>query len=112
MESYSSFMCQLGGENICPFSWCKHHRGADGLGGPPRILRQNSCFTLLYRFVGILRLFKDSDPVVEYDDGKHRNLFDFSEPKDAAPNQRCPTLVLGGVLASVQCIPLHQQRKV
>lgn len=62
--------------------------------------------------MGILRLFEDSDPVVEYDGGESCNLFDFSEPEDAALSQRRPTLMLSRVLTSVQCMPLHQQRKV
>ena len=62
--------------------------------------------------MSILRLFEDSDPVVEYDDREHCNLFDFREPKDAALSQRRPTLMLSRVLTSVQGMPLHQQRKV
>jgi hypothetical protein len=38
--------------------------------------------------MGILRLFKDSDLIVEYDDGEDSNLFDFREPKNAALGQR------------------------
>jgi hypothetical protein len=34
--------------------------------------------------VGVLRLFKDGDPVVEHDDGEDCNLFDLGEPESAA----------------------------
>ena len=31
----------------------------------------------------ILGLIKDGNPIVEYNDGEHGNLFDLGEPKDA-----------------------------
>jgi hypothetical protein len=34
--------------------------------------------------MSVLRLFKDSDLIVEYDDGEDRNLLDFREPKNGA----------------------------
>jgi hypothetical protein len=60
--------------------------------------------------MGILRLIKHSDLIVEYDDGEDSNLFDFGEPKNAGIGQRGP-LISGG-RTSGQCMPLHLQRKV
>ena len=34
--------------------------------------------------MGVLRLVKDSDPILEHDDGEDRNLLNFREPKNAA----------------------------
>ena len=51
---------------------------------------QNPPFALLYRLVGILRLFEDGDPIVKHDDGEDRDLFNFSEPEKAALiSRRC-----------------------
>jgi len=57
---------------------------------------------ILRHFVGVLRLLKDGNSIMEYDAGEGRNLFDFREPKKVALRQHCP-LVSGG-LTSGQCI--------
>jgi hypothetical protein len=106
---HSFFVCQLVGQNIRPFSWCERHRDAERLDKHHGMPSQNSHFAFLYRFVGILRLFEDGDPIVEGDDGEDRNLFDFREPKDPAFGRRCPSI--RGGLTSDQYTPLHPQRK-
>jgi hypothetical protein len=95
------------GKNIHPFSRCKHHRGADRIDNEAMALWfQNSPFALIYRFVGILGLFKDSDPVVENDEGEDCNLFNFREPAKVAFGGGCPSIT--GELTSDRCMPLHQ----
>ena len=60
--------------------------------------------------MGILRLIKHSDLIVEYNEGEDSNLFDFGEPENAAIGQ--PTPLICGAHTSGQYIPVHQQRKV
>ena len=60
--------------------------------------------------MGKLRLIKHSDLVVEYDNGEDSNLFNFGEPKNAAPGQ--PNPLISGALASDQYTPVNQQRMV
>ena len=78
---------QLVGQNICPFSGRKHYRGADRFEYEPHLRRQNSLLALFCRFMRIPRFVKHSDPIVKYDDGEDRNLFDFSEPKNTELGQ-------------------------
>ena len=80
----SFFKCQLVSQNIRPFSRGKCHRIADWLESHSVFRCQHSRFALFCRFVGILRLIKDSDLIVEHDEGEDRNLFNFREPNNAA----------------------------
>ena len=80
----SFFKCQPVGQIIRPFSWGKRHRVAHWLECQPLFQCQHSRFALFCHFVGILRLVKDSDLIVKHDDGKDRNFFNLSEPKNAA----------------------------
>ena len=82
---------QLVDQNTCSFSRRKLNRDAGGPESESQLRRQHSDFALFCRFMGILRLFKDSDLIVEYDDGERRNFFDFREPKSAL-GQRCPSI--------------------
>src|SRR5258708_11211553 len=82
---------QLVDQNTCSFSRRKLNRDAGGPESESQLRRQHSDFALFCRFMGILRLFKDSDLIVEYDDGERRNFFNFREPKSAL-GQRCPSI--------------------
>ena len=64
--------------------------------------------------MGILRLFKHSDLVVEYNDRENSDLFDFGEPENAALGQPNSLIsgALSGALTSGQCTPLPRRRKV
>lgn len=85
-------ICLLVGQNIRSFSRHKHYRGANRLDNEIDLRGQNSRFALFCCFTSVLRLFKYIDPIVEYDEGEDRNLFDFREPRKVLMNQRIPLI--------------------